>query len=343
MHESNNTTHTKRWREREMFDRPIKMEKEFVCKFCNKKFPSGKSLGGHIRIHSPQSSVHSDSFIGKNNNSKKRLVDQRALASHNYEGEKKMVMEMDTQSASETTTTSSGPAMIKRSKKQPSSESFSTVSWSSDPGIDQGSKDLMFLHLGRKDFNLPESSENNSEILETKSSSGELLKTPDKVAVGDDSDDSDNGSSDSDYFMSGPKKSDVSVGGSLRNTGVGSGFNSFKNGDELGVKEGGSKHELGKSKRVSPSYGSDSYEDKKNSKFHRSSDGGMVKKASGGDKNSKGHECPVCFKVYSSGQALGGHKRSHTIANQAQQRAKRNAADMQFGLYLPAEEDSDDD
>ncbi|CAG7864704.1 unnamed protein product [Brassica rapa] len=325
------------------------MEKEFVCKFCNKKFPSGKSLGGHIRIHSPQSSVHSDGFIGKNNNSKKRLVDQRALASHNYEGKK---MEMDTQSASETTTTtSSGPTtMIKRSKKQSSSESFSTVSWSSDPGIDQGSKDLMFLHLGRKDFNLPvnslvpESSENNSEILETKSSSGELLKTPHKVAVGDDSDDSDdNGSSDSDYFMSGPKKSDVSVGGSLRNTGVGSGFNSFKNGDELGVKERGSKHELGKSKRVSPSYGSDSYEDKKNSKFHRSSDGGMVKKASGGDKNSKGHECPVCFKVYSSGQALGGHKRSHTIANQAQQRAKRNAADMQFDLYLPAEEDSDDD
>ncbi|CAN6887820.1 hypothetical protein Bca4012_071620 [Brassica carinata] len=316
------------------------MEKEFVCKFCNKKFPSGKSLGGHIRIHSPQSSVHSDSFIGKNNNSKKRLVDQRALASHmdchNYEGKK-----MGTQSASETTTTSSGPTMIKRSKKHSSSESFSTVSWSSDPGIDQGSKDLMFLHLGRKDYNfnslVPESSENNSEILETKTSSGELLKTPAKVSVVDDS------SSDSDYFMNGPKKSDsdVSVGGSLRNTGFGSGFNSFKNGDDLGVKEGGSKHELGKSKRVSPFYESDSSADT-NSKFHRSSDGKspMAKKASGGVKNSKGHECPICFKVYSSGQALGGHKRSHTIANQAQ-RAKRKAADMQFDLNLPAE-DTDD-
>ncbi|XP_076921414.1 uncharacterized protein LOC143582812 [Bidens hawaiensis] len=29
---------------------------------------------------------------------------------------------------------------------------------------------------------------------------------------------------------------------------------------------------------------------------------------------TKLHECPICFKVFSSGQALGGHKRSHMIA-----------------------------
>lgn len=28
-------------------------------------------------------------------------------------------------------------------------------------------------------------------------------------------------------------------------------------------------------------------------------------------KKSKEHECPICFKVFPSGQALGGHKRSH--------------------------------
>uniref|UniRef100_A0A5B6ZNW9 Putative zinc finger protein ZAT4-like n=1 Tax=Davidia involucrata TaxID=16924 RepID=A0A5B6ZNW9_DAVIN len=32
-----------------------------------------------------------------------------------------------------------------------------------------------------------------------------------------------------------------------------------------------------------------------------------------GSKKSKGHECPICFKVFSSGQALGGHKRSHVL------------------------------
>ncbi|KAE9601924.1 hypothetical protein Lal_00040936 [Lupinus albus] len=28
-------------------------------------------------------------------------------------------------------------------------------------------------------------------------------------------------------------------------------------------------------------------------------------------KKSKVHECPICFKIFQSGQALGGHKRSH--------------------------------
>ncbi|KAE9467196.1 hypothetical protein C3L33_00895, partial [Rhododendron williamsianum] len=33
------------------------------------------------------------------------------------------------------------------------------------------------------------------------------------------------------------------------------------------------------------------------------------------NKDKKGaHECPICFRVFSSGQALGGHKRSHLIA-----------------------------
>ena len=44
----------------------------------------------------------------------------------------------------------------------------------------------------------------------------------------------------------------------------------------------------------------------------------MVKKASGGGgakKKSKGHECPICFRVFKSGQALGGHKRSHFLGN----------------------------
>ncbi|XAR49997.1 hypothetical protein NMG60_11004194 [Bertholletia excelsa] len=31
------------------------------------------------------------------------------------------------------------------------------------------------------------------------------------------------------------------------------------------------------------------------------------------EKKIKAHECPICLKVFSSGQALGGHKRSHLI------------------------------
>ncbi|KAL0416134.1 UNVERIFIED_CONTAM: Zinc finger protein ZAT9 [Sesamum latifolium] len=32
-------------------------------------------------------------------------------------------------------------------------------------------------------------------------------------------------------------------------------------------------------------------------------------------KRSKEHECPICFKVFPSGQALGGHKRSHLVSD----------------------------
>ncbi|KAF2552371.1 hypothetical protein F2Q68_00035188 [Brassica cretica] len=37
------------------------IEKRFVCKFCNKRFACGKSLGGHIRTHmSNKNSADSD-------------------------------------------------------------------------------------------------------------------------------------------------------------------------------------------------------------------------------------------------------------------------------------------
>ncbi|XVE54730.1 hypothetical protein DITRI_Ditri03aG0105200 [Diplodiscus trichospermus] len=34
-----------------------------------------------------------------------------------------------------------------------------------------------------------------------------------------------------------------------------------------------------------------------------------------GVKKSKGHACPICLKVFPSGQALGGHKRSHLVVD----------------------------
>ncbi|CAD5167136.1 unnamed protein product [Musa acuminata subsp. malaccensis] len=37
----------------------------------------------------------------------------------------------------------------------------------------------------------------------------------------------------------------------------------------------------------------------------------------GSPKSTKGHRCPICSKFFSSGQALGGHKRSHLVANTA--------------------------
>ncbi|CAN7034511.1 unnamed protein product, partial [Brassica rapa subsp. trilocularis] len=305
------------------------IEREYMCKFCNKKLPSGKSLGGHIRIHTNQYSLLSSSYNGKNNNNK-RVADQReitaltqqqqqlccrecgkgfdslkALWNHmnccHCEGEK---LVMDTE------TTSSGPTR-KRSKKQFSSESFSNGSLSSSAcEIDQDDKNtalsLMMMSMDSRGLTLvvnslvAESSENNSD---DDDDNGAIL--------------SDSYSSDSDYFMNGPKRpdSDILVDECLRNN----------NGDEFGVKEGRSKYELRKSKRVVlPGYESDSCAVDTNSK-----------KAISANKNGKCHECPFCFRVFKSGQALGGHKRSHSFVNQ-EHRVKHKAADMRIDLNLPA-------
>ncbi|KAG2320858.1 hypothetical protein Bca52824_014071 [Brassica carinata] len=308
------------------------IEKKYVCKFCNKKFPSGKSLGGHIRIHTNEYSVASDSSSGKNPKKNKRLVDHREITSLKQQQQQLCCRECGSNH------------MNCHCERE--DESFISSSASE---IDQEHKDtalsLMMMSIDSKGHNLvvnslADSSENNSEILETKASSGEQLSLKnqdlktDKVAV-DDQLRSANDSSDSDYFMNGPKKSDsdISVDGSLRNTEL----NRFKNDDELGVKERGSKYDLRKSKRVLPSYESDSCADT-NSKIHRSSDCKMVKKASGANKSSKAHECPICFRVFKSGQALGGHKRSHSIESQERRIKHKAAADMQIDLNLSAQD-----
>ncbi|PIN17312.1 hypothetical protein CDL12_10025 [Handroanthus impetiginosus] len=61
---------------------------------------------------------------------------------------------------------------------------------------------------------------------------------------------------------------------------------------------------------------------------------------------NKDHECPICFKVFSSGQALGGHKRSHLVCDQSkvnpsvESRDVRNFLDL--NLPAPVEEECDD-
>lgn len=46
-------------------------------------------------------------------------------------------------------------------------------------------------------------------------------------------------------------------------------------------------------------------------------------------KENSNHECPICFKVFPSGQALGGHKRSHLIAAEAAAKNKNNSSKTQ--------------
>ncbi|KAH1073431.1 hypothetical protein J1N35_025759 [Gossypium stocksii] len=63
----------------------------------------------------------------------------------------------------------------------------------------------------------------------------------------------------------------------------------------------------------------------------------------------KTHECPVCFRIFSSGQALGGHKRSHvtgqviaTSTTKTAVTSSKKLGDSLIDLNLPAPMDDDD-
>ncbi|KAE8666043.1 hypothetical protein F3Y22_tig00112517pilonHSYRG00003 [Hibiscus syriacus] len=66
-----------------------------------------------------------------------------------------------------------------------------------------------------------------------------------------------------------------------------------------------------------------------------------------GSKKNKGHECPFCFRVFKSGQALGGHKRSHFVGGGSDDRTlviKQDSTEIpaliDLNLPAPVEEDA---
>ncbi|KAK7849688.1 zinc finger protein zat9 [Quercus suber] len=64
-----------------------------------------------------------------------------------------------------------------------------------------------------------------------------------------------------------------------------------------------------------------------------------------GTPEKKVHECPVCFRVFSSGQALGGHKRTHVTGSTStptSARASTKLGQALIDLNLPAPMDDDD-
>ncbi|WZZ16669.1 hypothetical protein YC2023_109758 [Brassica napus] len=331
------------------------------CRECGKGFTSSKALCGHMACHSEREKIVMDSQSDTEASSSPiRRRSKRAVNHHHNHKDDAFV---------------DGGGIMDRSDSSASSDADEI-----EPEQEETALSLMMLSRDssfKKAHNLvvnslAESSDNNSVILETKSSSGEQLKIlnvknveefckKDKLGGVDNGDvlyDSDN--SDSGYFRNGPKKldSDVSVDGFLKNNAFSNksamGFNSytpkqekslnrFRNewsGSGSGSGRSSTKYDLRQSKRGFPCYGrkkikyeftesvyesgdqlsleTDSCADTNRSikKIHNSKPP-MVKKPSGGvKKKSKGHECPICFRVFKSGQALGGHKRSHFIGSQ---------------------------
>ncbi|KAF3547238.1 hypothetical protein DY000_02008554 [Brassica cretica] len=331
-------------------------ERKFACRFCSKRFPCGKSLGGHIRTHMNHENLR------ENPKKNKRFVVQRSMMALKHQQHQQQLLYcrecgkgfpsskalcghmachserekivMDSQSETEA---SSSPTR-RRSKRVVGGSIMNQYGSASsdDTGIEPEQEEmaLSLMMMSRdssfkKGHNMAESSD-YSVILETKSSSGEQLKKfckQDKLGGVDVLYESDN--SDSGYFRNGPKKldSDVSVdAGFINNAAMGLNNRFRKERSGTGSGRSSTKYDLRKSKRGFPCYGRKKTNGDQLSletescadtiKIH-SNKSTMVKKASGGGakKKSKGHECPICFRVFKSGQALGGHKRSHFLGN----------------------------
>ncbi|XP_062111331.1 uncharacterized protein LOC133822887 [Humulus lupulus] len=302
-----------------------------VCKECGKGFQSLKALCGHMASHSD----------------KEKLVISHKFEQYLGTNEKPKLI-MDSHSDTET----SAPRKKRVSKriryKNLDVYSYMGNGCSSVPGIEQEQQEvaisLMLLsrdsgHKGGLN-SVGESSDNNSVVLEAKSSSIDMMISGKKVLSSVTNLDevvgakkasagelksskyvSASENSDSGYFRNGPKKieSDVSVDGFLRNGGFkklevesGSGFgrNLLDEDAKDQVERGSSKYELRKRTR-NGLYRPESLMGAFKNEANWFSNDEILK--TNGQKSK--YECLTCKKTFHSHRALGGHRANHSKIN----------------------------
>ncbi|KAH7856546.1 hypothetical protein Vadar_002656 [Vaccinium darrowii] len=313
------------------------LQRDQICKQCGKGFQSLKALCGHMACHSEKDRVLRDDH------------------SWSTSDQKNQNMGFDWQSETEAEAAAAGPRQRPKRAASLRYKRISARSCSSHVSeIDHEQEEVaMCLMMLSRDYgkwvgldSAGESSDNNSAVLETRSSSIDMkIRRKNQFAVNSVQNSAKRKgelksgvwepkavqyeNSDSGYFMNEANKvdSDVSVDGFLRND-----DNCKKqkvdNGSEL-VKKGLDK---GKCMGIEPRNGlakGKGYGESGNPSTFAKFDTRRKKYESGSKKKqdfsfnqrklksktkkSRGHECPVCHKVYKSGQALGGHKRSHFL------------------------------
>ncbi|KAH7516063.1 uncharacterized protein LOC107428864 [Ziziphus jujuba] len=329
----------KTWR---FVDSSSTLRQEKVCKECGKGFQSLKALCGHMACHSDK-----EKLLINNNNNKLEEEDEEEEDEEQSETSEKQKLVMDSHSDTET----SSPRKTKISKriKYMTLDVYSSLGnggSSSVSGIEQEQQEvaISLMMLSRDSGNgyynkgglnsVAESSDNNSVVLEAKSSSIEMVKKArDGIVKSAEISVSEN--SDSGYFRNGPKKieSDVSVDGSLRNVKFkkieaesGSGFDKFQCvKSELGKNLVNEEEEEAANNLEGRGYSK--YELRKRAKngFYRPQIGSSCKKEtnysssnvefSGNSQKRNKYECMTCNKIFHSHRALGGHRASHTKTN----------------------------
>ncbi|XP_060204994.1 zinc finger protein ZAT1-like [Lycium barbarum] len=304
-----------------------------VCKECDKSFQSWKALFGHMKCHSSMNnnSVEEDSWNSASANNHKQLV--------------LMDSESDTEAAA-------APNKKKRSSRRMKRYMAPTTSSTLTSEIEHEQEEIaMSLILLSRDVgnwvgqnHVTECSDNNSQFLKSRKLStkckdgGDLVKYFKKVKNGktEQGESSNSPKRDKSELPTGDeKKKKVKVDNENRveQSEVELVPNKLVKGSSLVMSQMDSdpkeKFECTTCNKSFHSYQAlgGHRASHKNAKCENSSIdmseisefGQKNENNCGSKKQVKMHECPICFKIFSSGQALGGHKRSHLIAE-----AKRN-------------------
>ncbi|XAR65258.1 hypothetical protein NMG60_11009312 [Bertholletia excelsa] len=396
-------------------------ESKFFCKFCNKKYPCGKSLGGHMRSHVTTNSAGSEDKLESNDQrleisgnsgfayglrekpkrtwrvsdptfpwqQKEQICKQcgkvfqslKALCGHMacHTDRERALKEDDESWTSENSDMEAEDVLPRlprrtasmKNKRIAVKSSFLASGSSSVSEIDHEQEEvaMCLMMLSRDSVNCvdvyssADSSDDNSVVLETKSSSLDtrvrrkkgFLNRVDHNSYGkvkskygaSDVEAVELENSDSGYFMNGPKKvdSDVSVDGFFTNDNSkkhegegGYGFKEKVYYGESGIASGkrvsntstynpDSRKNISLQGKTSPKRSKYEYNNKKKQVPNQdlSSDGKRRLKS----KKSKGHECPICLRLFKSGQALGGHKRSHFLGASAERTSHQSSEIVQ--------------
>ncbi|KAL3823970.1 hypothetical protein ACJIZ3_019999 [Penstemon smallii] len=335
----------KTWR---AVDSTFPLPQEKICKQCGKGFQSLKALCGHMACHSERDKGLKDDHSWTSENQKMALDSY----SDTEEGEEEPRLR-----------TRSSSSKSKKFKKIVNTSSFSLANYNGGSSsisevdvLDQEEVAICLMMLSKDVGNkggvnsVVESSDNNSVVLETKSSSidmrigtkkvslDHIYKNIEDVKLKGRAFDEETANSDSGYFLDECTKaeSDVSVEGYRRNFALGewnkiknfrtededfAEFESRKRTDNNSEKR--SKYECFNCKKTFKSYqalgghrpchkrSNALYESRYESGENSPKESTQFKKVK--PKKNKGHVCPFCDRVFKNGQALGGHKRSHFI------------------------------
>ncbi|KAK4367592.1 hypothetical protein RND71_011384 [Anisodus tanguticus] len=287
-----------------------------LCKECGKEFPTMKALAGHLRTHSKKGTEKSHIC----EKCRKGFASMRALFGHmKVHSKRSRVVEFDDQDSALSKQSLSDfdtvicPIRKKRSKiKYNANPSFSGLNNESSSTISEvdemieAARCLMMLSLGVRDWDeyisITENSKNENVILdsETFHCTKGIFDGYEKNYEVDEFSDR--------LMLINTEITKVCYSTEVQfendpSTSVVMGDFSFLN--SCSIKNAGVETNLLVSDMV-------------NSQLEGIADNpvelgtiGVIRKCTEPIKSSKDHKCPICFKVFPSGQSLGGHKRAH--------------------------------